>query len=118
MPIDRRLVFEEERFVRSVRDRHDVDVAKFRSGFAPVAMGQDLVPPDFAARLNFTTRRHGPMEERVETGYPHSGCRRLYVLEKGREPSNDFAFRQVFRDRAKLLQRNPASSARATHGDS
>ena len=106
MSIDRRLVLEEERFVRPVRDRHDVDVAKFRSGLAPVTMGQNLMPPDFAARLHFASRRHGPMKERVETRHPHSAGRRLHVLEKRGESPNDFAFRQILRDREKFLQRN------------
>ena len=53
MSIYRRLVIEEPRFVGAVRDRHDVDVAKFRPGFAPVTMRQNFVPPDFAASFDF-----------------------------------------------------------------
>src|SRR5580765_5833108 len=38
MLINRRLVLEQESLIRAVRHSHDVDVPKFRTGFAPVAM--------------------------------------------------------------------------------
>jgi hypothetical protein len=38
MLINRRLVLEEQSLIRTVRYSHDVDVPKFRAGFAPVAM--------------------------------------------------------------------------------
>jgi hypothetical protein len=38
MLINRRLVLEEQSLIRAVRHSHDVDVPKFRAGFAPVAM--------------------------------------------------------------------------------
>ena len=82
MSIDRCLVFEQPRFSVPCATAMMLTFSKFRSGFAPIAMGQDFVPPDFAARLNFAARRHRLMEQRIETRYPHSGCRRLHVLEE------------------------------------
>jgi hypothetical protein len=38
MLINRRLVLEEQPLIRAVRHSHDVDVPKFRAGFAPVTM--------------------------------------------------------------------------------
>jgi hypothetical protein len=38
MLINRRLVIEEQSLIRAMRHSHDVDVPKFRAGFAPVAM--------------------------------------------------------------------------------
>jgi len=38
MFINRRLMLEEQSLIRTVRHSHDVDVPKFRAGFAPVAM--------------------------------------------------------------------------------
>jgi hypothetical protein len=38
MLINRRLVLEEQSLIRAMRDSHDVDVPKFRAGFAPVAV--------------------------------------------------------------------------------
>ena len=116
--IDRCLVLEEQRFVGAVRDRHDVDVAKFRPRLAPITMRQNLVPPDFAARFHLAARRHGPMEKRVETRHPHAASRRLHMLEKSGEPADDLALRQVFRDSQKIRSSDtPASSARASHGE-
>src|SRR5438876_1087274 len=51
MSIYRRLVIEEPLLVGAVRDRHDVDILEFRTGFTPVKMGQYVVPADFAAGL-------------------------------------------------------------------
>src|ERR1041385_2732243 len=39
MPINCRLMIEEQSFVRAVRYSHDVDIPEFRAGFAPVAVG-------------------------------------------------------------------------------
>ena len=39
-------------FLRAVGDGHDVDVAEFRPALPPVAVRQDEVPPDLAARLD------------------------------------------------------------------
>src|SRR5262245_52482339 len=38
MLINRRLMIEEQSFVRAMRDGHNVNVPEFRAGFAPVAM--------------------------------------------------------------------------------
>ena len=72
MLIDRRLVLEEQSFVRAVRHRHDVDVPEFRAGFAPVAMRQNVMSADFAARFNFTAGRYRPMKQRVESRHTHA----------------------------------------------
>ena len=45
MLINRRLMIEEQSFIRAVRHSHDVDVPEFRPGFAPVAMRQDMMSP-------------------------------------------------------------------------
>ena len=50
-------------FVRPMGDRHDVDVLEFRAGFAPVAVSQNMVPPDFSARLDFATGRNSPVKQ-------------------------------------------------------
>ena len=72
MSIDGRLVIKEQLFVSAVRYGHDVDILEFRSGFAPVAMRQNMVPADFAARFDFTTLRHRPMKQRIESCDPHT----------------------------------------------
>src|SRR5438094_94195 len=59
MRIDRRFVFEETRFIGAVRDGHDVDLTKLRSAFSPVTMGENMMPPNLAARFNFASRRPG-----------------------------------------------------------
>ena len=76
-------------------------------------MRQNLVTPDFAARLYFPPGRHRPMKERVETCHPHSAGGRLHVFEESGESPDDFSFRQFFRDREKFLDETPASAARA-----
>src|SRR5947208_12249637 len=58
MPIDCRLVVEEQLFIGAVRYSHDVDVLEFRAGFAPVAVRQDMMTANLAARFNFATGRH------------------------------------------------------------
>src|SRR5437763_8469672 len=91
VPIDRFLVREHQCFVCPMRHSHDVDVAEFRPCFAPVTMSENMMPSHFATRFDFTTRRHGPVEKRVETRDAYAARRRLYVLEKSREASNDFS---------------------------
>src|SRR4051812_49348290 len=54
VPIDRSLVFEEERLFRSVRDGHNVHVLELRSAFSPIAMRQNVMAPDFSPRFDFT----------------------------------------------------------------
>ncbi len=102
MPIDRRLVLQQTRFVRSMRHRHNVDVAKFRPGFTPIAMGQNLVPPRFPAGFHLAARRHRPVKEGVEAGHAHSAGRRFDVLQKRRKAADDLSLRQVLRDREKF----------------
>ena len=72
MPIDSGFVVQQQLFVRAVRHCHDVDVPKFRAGLAPVAMRQDMMSPDFAARFNFAARRYRPMKQRVESRHTHA----------------------------------------------
>src|SRR5438046_10138996 len=81
MSIYRRLVIEEPRFVGAVRDRHDVDVLEFRTGFTPVTMGQDVMPADFAARLDLAPGGHRPMKQCIETRDANAGLRRFDVFE-------------------------------------
>ena len=106
MLVDGALVLEQQRFVGAVRDRHDVDVLEFRARFAPVTVGQNVMPSDFAARFDFAARRHGPMKERVEARHAHAARRRLHVLEKSGESSDDFAAVQRFGDPTKFFERN------------
>src|SRR6266404_2096282 len=90
MSIYRRFVIEQALFVRAMRNRHDVHVLKFRTGFAPVAMRQNVMTADFAAGLNFATLRHGPMKERIETRDADPALRRFDVFEECRKAYNDF----------------------------
>src|SRR5206468_10294585 len=53
MLINRRLVIQEQSLIRTVRHGHDVDVLKFRAGFAPVAMGENVMTADLPSRYNF-----------------------------------------------------------------
>ena len=73
MSIYRRLVIEEPRFVGAVRDRHDVDVIEFRTGFTPVTMGQDVMSADFAAGLDLAPGGHRPMKQCIETRDANAG---------------------------------------------
>jgi hypothetical protein len=102
--IDGAFMFEKQFLIGPVRDRHDVDVAKFGAGFAPVAMGQDMVPADFAARFEFASRRHGPMEKSVEPRDPNTRRGRLHVFEKRRKTADDFPRIERLGDPAKLFQ--------------
>src|ERR1043166_2384623 len=95
MPVNRRLMLEQARFFGAVRYCHDVHVFEFRSAFAPIAMGKNVIPPPFAPRLDLPTRRDGKMKQRVKTRDPHPGLRRFNVLEKGGEAPDDFARSQV-----------------------
>src|SRR5262249_44073633 len=96
MLINRRLMVEEQSLVRAVRHSHDVDVPEFRSGFAPVAMRQDLMTTDLASRLNFAATRHRPMKQRVESCDAHAAHGWFHVFEKCRETANDLARTQIF----------------------
>src|SRR5262245_18300004 len=66
MLVDSRFVRENEVFISTVRDCHDIYVAELRAALAPVSMRENMVTPHFAARFDFTSCRNGPMEKRVE----------------------------------------------------
>ncbi len=104
MPIDRLFVLEEQFFIGAVRDRHDVDVAKFRARLPPVAVRQDVMPADFAPGFHFASSRHRPMEKRVETRDAHTARRRFDVLEKSRETSDDLPRVERFRDPIEFIR--------------
>ena len=104
MPIYRGLVLEQPRFVCAVRDRHDVHIFKFSACFAPIAMGQNVMTPDFAASFDFAPGRDRPMKQRVESRDAHAGLRRFHVLEKRGEAPNDLARAQSFRHAVKFIQ--------------
>ena len=72
MPVNCRFVIQEQLFIRAVRHGHDVDVVKFRAGFAPVAMRQDVVTAHLASRFYFATGRHCPVKQRVEARDAHA----------------------------------------------
>src|SRR5207237_8594723 len=91
-------------FFCPLRHSHDVDVAEFRPCFAPVTMSENVMPPHFAARFDFTTGRHGPVEKGVETRHAHTARGRLYVLEKSREASDDFSRIERFGDPEKFVR--------------
>ena len=104
MLVDRSFVLQQQLLIGPVRDRHDVDVPEFRSRLAPVTVRENVMPPHFAARLNFASGRHRPMEKRIETGDAHAAGGRLDVLEKGRETSDDLSRVERLRDPAKFLR--------------
>src|SRR6266699_3804322 len=91
MSIYRRLVIEEPLLVGAVRDRHDVDILEFRTGFTPVTMGQDVVPADFAAGLDLAPGRHRPMKQSIETRDANAGLRWFHVFEKRGKAADNFA---------------------------
>ena len=104
MSIYRRLVIEEPRFVGAVRDRHDVDVLEFRTGFTPVTMGQDVMPADFAAGLDLAPGGHRPMKQCIETRDANAGLRRFYVFEERGKAADNFARAQTFGDPVNFIQ--------------
>src|SRR5205823_11247062 len=102
---------EEPHFIGTVRDGHDIDVAKLRAAFPPVTMRKNMMAPDLAACFNLTARRHRPMKQRVESRYPQSSSARLDMFQKSRKAPNDFAGVQRFSHAIKFFQGN-ASLAR------
>ena len=82
MLIDSCFMIEQQLFIGAVRHGHDVDVLELRSGFAPVAMRQNPVTPDFAARFNFTAERYRPMTQRVESRHAHTAHGWFDVFEE------------------------------------
>ncbi len=105
MVVNRRLVGAHQVAVRAVGHGHDIDMIEFRAALAPVAVGQDMMTPDFLARLDFPSRRHRPVEEGVEAGDALAGGRRLDVLQEGRETPDDFALVEALRDLEENRQR-------------
>src|SRR6202011_93418 len=79
---------------------------EFRTGFAPVAMRENVMPPNFATGFHLASSRHSPMKERVETRHAHASSRGLDVLEKRGKPSDDFSRAEIFGDAKKFLDRN------------
>ena len=57
MLINGSFMIEQQLFISAVRDSHDVDVLEFGASFAPIAMRQNMMTPDLAARFHFATRR-------------------------------------------------------------
>src|SRR6266404_6753762 len=104
MSIYRRLVIEEPLFVSAVRDRHDVDILEFQTGFTPVTMGQDVVPADFAPGLDLAPGRHRPMKQSIETRDANAGLRRIYVFEERGKAADNFACAQTFGDPVDFIQ--------------
>ena len=82
MSVDRGLMIEQASLLGAVCDRHDVHIFEFWTGLAPVAMGENVVPPDFATNFDFAARRHRPMKQRIESCHPDPGLGRFDVLEK------------------------------------
>src|SRR5262249_11964009 len=70
--INRRLVLEKERFVRSVGHGHDVDVAKLRSSLSPVAVSQNFVSPDLPTSLDLPPWRNRPVKKCVKSSDPNA----------------------------------------------
>ena len=103
--VDRRLVRADAVAVGPVRHGHDVDVVEFRAALAPVAMGEDVVPADLAARLDLAARRHRPVEQRIEARDALAGPGGLHVLEEGREAADDLALVEALGDLEKDRQR-------------
>jgi len=82
MPVYPPFVLKQQLFVRPMRNPHDIDILEFRTGLPPVAMRQNMMPPDFAARFDFATRRHRPVKKRIEPSNPHSTGRWFDVFQK------------------------------------
>src|SRR5438105_12131953 len=102
MSIYGRFVFEEQLFVGAVRNGHDVDVLEFGARLAPVTVSKSVIPANFAPRLNFASRRHGPMKKCVESRNTTAAHRWLDVLQKRRKTPTDFSCIQRLVDAIKL----------------
>src|SRR5687767_10210746 len=106
MAIDRCLVLEQQRFVRSVRDTHEVDVAELRPSLTPVCVRENVVPSNFGSGFDLATFGHPPMKESVIARDALTCGGRLYVLEKSREPADDPPRAQRAGDVDELRQRD------------
>ena len=82
MSIYGRFVLEQQLFVRAVRNGHDVDILEFGAGLAPVTMGENVMPADFASGFDLATRRHRPVKKRVESRDTNSASRRFDVFQE------------------------------------
>jgi hypothetical protein len=80
MSIYGRFMFEEQLFVGAVRNGHDVDVPEFGARLAPVTVSKNMMSANFTPRLNFATRRHGPMKKCVESRDTNAAHRWLDVI--------------------------------------
>src|ERR1700730_6025552 len=106
MSIYRRLMLEQQLLIRAVRHRHDVHILELRSRLPPIAMSENVMPADFAAGLNLATFRDRPMKERVESRHSYATRGGFHMFEKCREPANDLARAQSFRDAIKFIERH------------
>src|SRR5437764_3810033 len=114
MPINCFLVLQQQFFVGAVGNRHDIDIVKFMSGFAPVTMSQNMMPTDFAAGFNFSSGRHRPMEQRIESGNSYTAGRWFNMFKKSRKAAENFSRREICGNSEKLVERH-ACLSRAFH---
>jgi hypothetical protein len=56
MLIDSLLMLEQAVFLCSVSHRYNVHIIEFGAAFAPITMGQNFVPSDFATCFDFAAR--------------------------------------------------------------
>src|SRR5581483_28785 len=80
MLVNRGFVREHQRFVRPMRDGHQVHVGEVRAAFAPVGVREDIVPADLAAGFDFAAWGDAPMEKRIVARDADAGARRFDVL--------------------------------------
>ena len=105
MPIDGRLVLEQAILLRPMRHGHDVDIVELGPALTPIAMGENLVTPDFTARLDLAPSRNRPMKQRIEARDTRAGLAGLDVFEESGKSADELARRQRFGDGEKLRQR-------------
>ena len=63
MSVDGRLVLEQAVLLRPMSYGHDIDVIELGPGLTPIAVGENLVTPNFAARLDLAPWRDRPMKQ-------------------------------------------------------
>src|SRR5262245_10305719 len=100
------LVREDAFLFRAMANRHDVHVVEIGTAFAPVTVGENLVPTDLATGFDFPPLRHAPMEECVEPRDSLARGARLDVFEKRGEAPDDFTRVQIFSGSAERLEIN------------
>src|SRR5262249_10540321 len=74
--------------------------------FAPVTMGENMMPSHLAARFNFAARRHRPMKERIESRHSHATSTWFHMFEKCGKPANDFPIIERFSHAIKFFEGN------------